>query len=220
MAAENHPGKFRSCVSVYFHLQSIDFTVLWAHSWVILELEAERNNGLGKADTPTKESICSAASLCSQQNRRTRLELSNTPVTLHAGKRLTNPHHSPLQFPIQPPWQTQGGGTDEWWLHSLLWAGTNLVARFCYWSGLRCARHVITSSHVTPTQQLLRAPALTGCRDGATCALGEQIVLNPNWIVEKKKNWCDLFKCFCSARWPTPPRKPCVPATASCCIQM
>lgn len=136
---------------------------------------------------PSKESICSAASLRYQQNRRTRLEPSNTPVTLHAGKRLTIPHHSPLQFPIQSPWQIQGGGTDEWWLHSLLWAGTNLVARFCYWSGLRCTRHVITSSHVTPTQQLLTAAALTGCRDGATCALGEQIVLNPNWIVENKK---------------------------------
>lgn len=35
------------------------------------------------------------------------------------------------------------------------------------------------------------------CRNRAMCALGEQILLNPNYNLKKKK--CNLFKCLCIA---------------------
>lgn len=96
-----------------------------------------------------------------------------------SGQKLTICNFSPLQFLSKRPWQIRGGGTEEWWLHSMLWAGTNLVAPFSYQSSLRCTGHPITSSHVTWMQPPLRAVA-PGRRDGAMCALREQIMLNPN----------------------------------------
>lgn len=180
VATENHPGKFRSCVSVYFNLQSIESTVLIAHSRIMVELEAECNDGLGKPHTSTQRGNLLGYQPLLPAKQADLLEPSTIPVTLWAGKRLPTCNLSPLQFLIKRPWQIQGGGTEQWWLHSMLWAGTSLVARFSSWSSLRCTGYVITSSHVTWTQHPLRAAAPTGCSDGAMCALGEQIVLNPN----------------------------------------
>lgn len=69
----------------------------------MLELEAECNDGLGKADISTQRGNLLGRQPLLPAKQADLLEPSTIPVMLRAGKRLRIHHFSPLQFLIKRP---------------------------------------------------------------------------------------------------------------------
>lgn len=69
----------------------------------MLELVAERNDGLGKADVSTQRGNLLSHQPLLHTQQADPLEPSTIPVVLQAGKRLTIHHFSPLQFLSKRP---------------------------------------------------------------------------------------------------------------------